>query len=93
MTFAARWPRLRSVGVVMGRVMKTILSAVVLALALSQVAQAETKVPVKPAKVVKTQKTRPPLDQTATGGIVASGGVTPAVDPSKIYPPALYLNF
>jgi hypothetical protein len=48
---------------------------------------------VKPVKVVKTQKTRPPLDQTATGGIVASGGVTPAVDPSKIYPPALYPNF
>jgi hypothetical protein len=72
--------------------MKTILSAVVLALALSQVAQAETKIPVKTVKVVKTQKTRPPLDQTATGGIVPAG-VTPVVDPSKIYPPALYLNF
>ncbi len=74
--------------------MKVILSALVLALALSQAAQAKTKILVTDTKVTKAEKNRPPLDETATGGIAPMGTApTGANQSSQSYPPALDLHF
>ncbi|KUM23367.1 hypothetical protein AU467_33815 [Mesorhizobium loti] len=73
--------------------MKVVLFALSLVLALSQAAEAKTKIPATETKT-STEKTRPPLDQSATGGIVPSAGPTAnAVDPGQAYPSALDLHF
>lgn len=73
--------------------MKVVLSALVVALALSQAAEAKTKIPVTETKA-SAGKTRPPLDQTATGGIMASAGLAPKnAEPGHAYPPPLDLHF
>ncbi|WP_192256071.1 hypothetical protein [Mesorhizobium silamurunense] len=71
--------------------MKVVLSALVVALALSQAAEAKTKTLVTETKT-QTEKTRPPLDQTSTGGIAPAGTATTA-PPSQAYPPALWIHF
>lgn len=74
--------------------MKLILSALVMALALSQTAEAKTKIPPTEAKT-GTEKSRPLLDQTATGGIVPSAGLQSKDDaePGQAYPQPLDLHF
>ncbi|MGX7876483.1 hypothetical protein ACVDG5_030770 [Mesorhizobium sp. ORM6] len=73
--------------------MKLVLSALLVLLALSQVAEAKKKIPVTQDNAAKAQVTRPPLDDTTTGGIKpAAGGKAPATKGLQ-YPPALYLNF
>ncbi|WP_217578490.1 hypothetical protein [Mesorhizobium sp. GbtcB19] len=73
--------------------MKVVLSALLVALALSQAAEAKTKNLATETKT-SAEKNRPPLDQTTTGGI-APGGVktAPQGDPDQAYPPALWLHF
>ena len=76
--------------------MKIVLSALVLALALPQVAQAEATILVTGTKVTKAEKNRPPLDQTATNGIASEPGAAtqPGANPlSQPYPPPLDLHF
>ncbi|MER9300541.1 hypothetical protein NKI38_29305 [Mesorhizobium sp. M0621] len=73
--------------------MKLVLSALLVLLALSQVAEAKKKVVVTPDNAAKAQATRPPLDNASTGGIKpAADAKAPAIDGMQ-YPPALYLNF
>jgi hypothetical protein len=73
--------------------MKVVLSALVVALALSQAAEAKTKIPPTETKA-SAEKTRPPLDQTATGGIVPSAGLTSkGAEPGQAYPQPLDLHF
>ncbi|MEI9420278.1 hypothetical protein O7A70_03700 [Mesorhizobium sp. Cs1299R1N1] len=73
--------------------MKTVLSALLVLLALSQAAEAKKKIPVTQDNAAKVEATRPPLDDRSTGGIVpAAGTKAPATDGMQ-YPPALYLNF
>jgi hypothetical protein len=73
--------------------MKLVLSALVVALALSQAAEAKTKIPLAETKTGH-EKSRPPLDQTATGGIVPWAGLTPKdTDPGQAYPQPLDLHF
>ncbi|MDX8457031.1 hypothetical protein RFM98_30295 [Mesorhizobium sp. VK9D] len=73
--------------------MKVVLSALVVALALSQAAEAKTKILVGETKA-SAEKTRPPLDQTATGGIVPSAGqMATGAAPGQVYPPPLDLHF
>ncbi|MGX5800666.1 hypothetical protein ACWGS9_05410 [Bradyrhizobium sp. Arg314] len=73
--------------------MKVVLSALVVALALSQAAEAKTKILVSETKA-SAQKTRPPLDQTATGGIVPlAGQMAKGAAPGQAYPPPLDLHF
>ncbi|PBC01112.1 hypothetical protein [Mesorhizobium sp. WSM3860] len=75
--------------------MKIIFAGLLLALALPQAAEAKTKVPVTETKVTKAEAKCPPLDQTATGGIVSGGGTiaAPHDDPGQAYPPGLDLHF
>ncbi|BCM18791.1 hypothetical protein [Mesorhizobium sp. J8] len=73
--------------------MKLVLSALVMALALSQAAEAKTKIPLTETKTGH-EKNRPPLDQTATGGIVPPEGLTSKdTDPGQAYPQPLDLHF
>ncbi|TPK96240.1 MULTISPECIES: hypothetical protein [unclassified Mesorhizobium] len=72
--------------------MKILLAALVMAVALSQTAEAKTKVPPTEAKT-GTEKSRPLLDQTATGGIVPSGLTSKDVEPGQAYPQPLDLHF
>ncbi|MDX8534452.1 hypothetical protein RFM41_25330 [Mesorhizobium sp. VK25A] len=73
--------------------MKLVLSALVLALALSQAAEAKTKILLTETKT-SHEKSRPPLDQTATGGIVPSADLaSKAADPGQAYPQPLDLHF
>ncbi|MBZ9848799.1 hypothetical protein LB565_12490 [Mesorhizobium sp. CA14] len=73
--------------------MKLVLSALVVALALSQAAEAKTKKPLTEAKNGH-EKSRPLLDETATGGIVPSAGLTSKnADPGQAYPQPLDLHF
>ncbi|MDX8460473.1 hypothetical protein [Mesorhizobium humile] len=73
--------------------MKLVLSALVMALALSQAAEAKTKIPPTEAKTGH-EKSRPPLDQTATGGIVPSAGLrSKSAEPGQAYPQPLDLHF
>ncbi|CAN7665382.1 hypothetical protein [Mesorhizobium sp. LjNodule214] len=71
--------------------MKRALSALFVVLALSQTVEAKTA-PVAAATAPTTEESRPPLDNTPTGGITPAGTKAPATDGSQ-YPPALYLNF
>lgn len=76
--------------------MKVILPALLLALALPQVAEAKAKVVVTETKVTKAEAKRPALDQSATGGIAPSAGPKADADAdpfSQLYPPALDLHF
>ncbi|RWD96622.1 hypothetical protein [Mesorhizobium sp.] len=73
--------------------MKVVLFALSLVLALSQAAEAKTKILVTETKT-SIEKNLPPLDETATGGIVPSTGPTAkAAEPGQAYPPALDLHF
>ncbi|MDX8448056.1 MULTISPECIES: hypothetical protein [Mesorhizobium] len=73
--------------------MKVVLSALVVALALSQTAEAKTKILVTETKT-STEKARPPLDGAATGGIVPSAGaMAKDAEPGQAYPPPLDLHF
>jgi|GEM_PF-6624716 len=73
--------------------MKIVLSALVMALALSQVAEAKTKIPLTETKA-SADKSQPQLDQTATGGIVPSTGPTSKnANPGQAYPQPLDLHF
>ncbi|OHV86484.1 hypothetical protein [Mesorhizobium sp. ORS 3428] len=73
--------------------MKAVLSGLILALALTQAAEARTKIPVTETKT-NCQKNRPLLDQKATGGIVPLPGQSAkAAEPGQAYPPALDLHF
>ncbi|MER8372749.1 hypothetical protein [Mesorhizobium sp. M1406] len=73
--------------------MKLVLSALLVLLALSQVAEAKKKVLVTQDNAAKAQATRPPLDNASTGGIrPAADAKAPATDGMQ-YPPALYFNF
>ncbi|MDG4882880.1 hypothetical protein [Mesorhizobium sp. WSM4884] len=70
--------------------MKIVLSALVVALALSQTAEAKTKILATETKT-STEKARP-LDGTATGGIVPLAGAM-TKEPGRAYPPPLDLHF
>jgi hypothetical protein len=79
--------------------MKLLLSALLVVLGLSQTVEAKTKAPVSDAKVTEAkaaEKNRPPLDNTATGGITTK---TDAKAPANtdgynsLYPPAMYFSF
>ncbi|TPI42010.1 hypothetical protein FJW07_05785 [Mesorhizobium sp. B3-1-9] len=73
--------------------MKILLSTLVMALALSQAAEAKTKIPLTETKT-GAEKSRQPLDQTATGGIVPSAGPTSkSAEPGQAYPQPLDLHF
>ena len=73
--------------------MKLVLSALVMALALSQAAEAKTKIPPTETKTGH-EKSRPLLDETATGGIVPLAGQTSKnLDPGQAYPQPLDLHF
>ncbi|MDX8520727.1 hypothetical protein [Mesorhizobium dulcispinae] len=73
--------------------MKVVLSALVVALALSQAAEAKTKTLVTETKT-QTEKTRPALDQTSTGGILPSADrMANDAEPGQAYPPPLDLHF
>ncbi|MDX8440566.1 hypothetical protein [Mesorhizobium australafricanum] len=73
--------------------MKVVLSTLVMALALSQAADAKTKI-LLGETTASAEKTRPPLDQTATGGIVPSAGqMAKGAAPGQAYPPPLDLHF
>ncbi|TPI12736.1 hypothetical protein FJW06_16235 [Mesorhizobium sp. B4-1-3] len=73
--------------------MKFVVSALVMALALSQAAEAKTKIPLTETRTGH-EKSRPPLDQTATGGILPSAGLTSKeTDPGQAYPQPLDLHF
>ncbi|RVB77492.1 MAG: hypothetical protein EOS20_01560 [Mesorhizobium sp.] len=76
--------------------MKLALSALLAVLALSQTVEAKTKAVVTDAKAATAEKSRPVLDNKATGGITASSGAMAAPagkDVSSPYPPAIYFNF
>ena len=75
------------------KIVLSALSALLLSVALTQGAGAKTKIPVTETKTA-TGKTRPLLDETATGGI-APGGLasTQQGDPGQAYPPALWIHF
>ena len=73
--------------------MKRALSALFVVLALSQAVEAKTKMSVTDTTAPAIEESRPPLDNTPTGGITpADAKAAPATDGSQ-YPPALYLNF
>lgn len=73
------------------KIVLSALSALLLSVALTQGAGAKTKIPVTEDKAA-TGKHRPPLDETATGGIQPSAGQTPKTpDPGQAYPEALDL--
>lgn len=69
------------------------LSALLLSLALTQAAGAKTKIPESDSKVAKTEKSKPPLDQTATGGILPLAITTTPADAGQAYPQPLDLHF
>ncbi|WP_296745991.1 hypothetical protein [Mesorhizobium sp.] len=69
--------------------MRVILSALILALALPQVAEAKTKILLTDTKATKTEKKRPPLDETVLGGIPPDA----KAQTSPPYPQALNLHF
>ncbi|TIV63484.1 MAG: hypothetical protein E5V86_18625 [Mesorhizobium sp.] len=70
------------------------LTALLLSVALTQGAEAKTKIQVTEDNAATTGKHRPPLDQTATGGIVPLAGQTPETgDPGQAYPQPLDLHF
>lgn len=75
--------------------MKAMLTALTLtlAMALSQAAEAKTKILLTDAKATKTEKTRPPLDESVTGGIAPSAMTPSEIPQSQPYPPALDLHF
>lgn len=80
-------------GINTGELMKLVLSALVVALALSQAAEAKTKKPLTETKTCH-EKSRPLLDESATGGIVPSAGLTSKnADPGQAYPQPLDLHF
>ncbi|MDX8433583.1 MULTISPECIES: hypothetical protein [Mesorhizobium] len=75
--------------------MKLVLSALLVVLALAQAAEAKKKVPVAKDDA-KVEATRPPLDNTATGGITPAGAKPATTNQdgyNSIYPPAIYLHF
>ncbi|MBN9547869.1 MAG: hypothetical protein J0H31_03030 [Alphaproteobacteria bacterium] len=75
------------------KIVLSVLSALLLTVALSQVAEAKKKIPVTETKTA-TEKNRPLLDQTATGGIAPGGGATTQQgNPGQAYPPALWIHF
>jgi hypothetical protein len=75
------------------KLVPTMLSTLLVALALSQAAEAKKQTPATGDNAAKVEKTRPPLDNTPTGGITSTDAkAAPATDGSQ-YPPALYLNF
>ncbi|ESY66665.1 MULTISPECIES: hypothetical protein [Mesorhizobium] len=73
--------------------MKLVLSALLVLLVLSQVAEAKKKVVVTQDNAATAQVTRPPLDDTSTGGIRSAAGATATATEGQQYPPALYFNF
>lgn len=77
------------------KIVLSALSALLLSVALTQGAGAKTKIPATETKAAATTgKHRPPLDETATGGIVPLAGQTPATaDPGQAYPQPLDLHF
>jgi hypothetical protein len=70
------------------KIVLSALSALLLSVALTQGAGAKTKIPVTETKTA-TQKTRPLLDQTATGGVAT----TQQGNPGQAYPSALWVHF
>ncbi|RAZ84323.1 hypothetical protein DPM33_31555 [Mesorhizobium hawassense] len=73
--------------------MKVVLSVLLVALALSQAAEAKTKNLATETRT-SAEKCRPPLDQTSTGGIAPAGvKTTPQGEPGQAYPPALWIHF
>ena len=75
------------------KIVLSALSALLLAVALTQGAGAKTKIPVTETDSGH-EKNRPQLDQTATGGVVPLAGQTPKTgDPGQAYPQPLDLHF
>ena len=73
--------------------MKVVLSALLVAFALSQAAEAKTKTLVTETKT-STEKSRPLLDPTTTRGIAPAGvNTAPKGDPGQAYPQALWIHF
>lgn len=76
------------------RIVLSALTVLLLSVALTQGAGAKTKILVTDTKAATTGKHRPPLDETATGGVVPLAGQTPkAADPGQVYPQPLDLHF
>lgn len=73
--------------------MKLVLSTLLVLLSLSQAVEAKKKIPVTPDNTAKAEATRPPLDDTSTGGIRSATDAKAPVTDGAQYPPALYLNF
>ncbi|MDX8527513.1 hypothetical protein RFM68_23725 [Mesorhizobium sp. MSK_1335] len=75
------------------KIILSALSALLLTLALSQAAEAKTKILGTETKTGH-EKSRPLLDEKATGGIVPSAGLTSKdADPGQAYPRPLDLHF
>ncbi|MER8466869.1 hypothetical protein [Mesorhizobium sp. M1396] len=74
-------------------VMKLVLSALLVLLALSQVAEAKKKVLVTQDNAAKAQATRQQLDNASTGGIRPAADAKARATDGMQYPPALYFNF
>ncbi|TPJ73595.1 hypothetical protein [Mesorhizobium sp. B2-6-2] len=75
------------------KIVLSVLSALLLSVALTQGAGAKTKIPPTETKA-SAEKTRPPLDEAATGGIVPLAGQTPkGSEPGQAYPQPLDLHF
>lgn len=75
------------------KVVLSALSALLVMLVLAQSAEAKKRAPAHQDNAAKAEETRPPLDNTSTGGITpAAEAKAPAGDGSQ-YPPALYFNF
>lgn len=76
------------------KIVLSALTALFVSVALTQGAGAKTKIVVTEKKAATTGKHRPPLDETATGGIQPLAGWMPkTADPGQAYPPPLYLHF
>lgn len=76
------------------KIVLSALTALLLSVVLTQGAGAKTKIPVTEDKAATTGMHRPPLDRTATGGIVPLAGQTPKTgDPGQAYPQPLDLHF
>ncbi|TGQ12344.1 MULTISPECIES: hypothetical protein [unclassified Mesorhizobium] len=77
------------------KILLSALTALLVSVALMQGAGAKTKIVVTEKKAATTTgKHRPPLDETATGGIQPLAGQTPkTADLGQAYPEALDLPF
>ena len=75
------------------KIVLSALSALLLSVALTQGAGAKTKI-LMTETTPGQEKSRPQLDETATGGVVPLPGQTPRTgDPGQAYPQPLDLHF